>query len=162
MTCSDALQAILEADPAELEGPGSGSLAAHLRGCRRCRSMARAILADEALLAQGLVTSVPLLDLDRLLDEALGAAPVSEIVMVESTPSEKPRSFSWRRAAATLLPLAAAATLAALFLGRSPQLPGDPYQPAPEVPGLGLEVPEGRNVAVLATNNPDITILWFF
>jgi hypothetical protein len=58
--------------------------------------------------------------------------------------------------------MAAAAALAALFLGTEPQLPGEPYRPPPETPGLGLEVPEGQNVAVLATNDPDITVLWFF
>ena len=162
MTCAEALGVMLEAAPSELQDSGDTTLSRHLRECGRCRSMAQAILADEALLARGLEALVPPLDLDRLLDEAMGADPTSSGATPVPKPSGKVSRFPWKRTAGTLLPLAAAATLAALFLGRSKQLPGDPYRLAPEAPGLGLEVPEGRNVAVLATRNPEITVLWFF
>jgi hypothetical protein len=153
---------MLEADPYELQDSGDSALSRHLRECGRCRSMAGAILEDEALLAHGLASAVPIPDLDRILDQALSPDPTPVKASTDPTASGKILRFTWKRAGATLLPLAAAATLAALFLGRSPELPGDPYHPVPEAPGLGLEVPEGRNVAVLATNDPEITVLWFF
>lgn len=151
MTCAEALQAILEADPSELEGKGESRLVGHLRECPRCGEKARTVLIQEEALGQGLAEAVPLPNLDALLDQALA-------------PGGKPWTlrFRPRRTGLTLLPLAAAATLAALFLGRDPRLPGDPYAPVDPAPGLGLEVPDGRDVAVLATNDPTITVLWFF
>jgi hypothetical protein len=162
MTCADALEAMLEADPHELRDWEDTELSRHLRECGRCRSVAVAILEDEALLARGLESTVPHPDLDRIIDQALGANPTSTKASTNPTASGRILRFPRKRTVATLFPLAAAAALAALLLGRSPELPGDPYHPAPEAPGLGLEVPEGRNVAVLATKNPEITVLWFF
>jgi hypothetical protein len=50
----------------------------------------------------------------------------------------------------------------ALFLTGETPIPGDAYQPWTVAEGLDLEVPEGTNVAVLDTDNPDITVIWFF
>jgi predicted anti-sigma-YlaC factor YlaD len=151
MTCAEALQAMLEAEPSELEGKGESHLVGHLRDCPRCREMARTVLIQEEALGQGLAEAVALPDLDALLDQALGPKANPWVLR-----------FRPRRTGLTLFPLAAAATLAALFLGGDPRLPGDPYAPAEPAPGLGLDVPEGRDVAVLATNDPKITVLWFF
>ena len=151
MTCTEALQAILEADLTDLEGQGESSLARHVRECPRCQEGAQAVLKEESALAQGLAEAVASPELDVLLDQALG-------------PATQPKTlrFRPRRFGLTLLPVAAAAAMVVLFLGSEPQLPGDPYLPPEPVPGLGLEAPEGRNVAVLATNNPEITVLWFY
>jgi hypothetical protein len=113
--------------------------------------MAQTILDGEKALAQGLAEEVMAPDLDALITQALGS-------------NARPRTlrFPARRFGLTLLPVAAAAAMVALFLGSEPQLPGDPYLPAETAPGLGLEVPEGQNVAVLGTNDPDITVLWLF
>jgi len=151
MTCAEALQTILEADPSILEGQGESSLALHIQECPRCREMARVVLEGESLLAEELVAALPPPDLEALLDEVLGP---------DSTPPKL--RFRPRRLGLTLLPLAAAAAMVALFLGSEPRLPGDPYLPPQRAPGLGLEVPEGQNVAVMATNDPDITVLWLF
>lgn len=151
MTCFEARQALLEADPRALEGRGEDPLACHIRECPDCRAMARTVLKGEESLAQELVAAVPLPDLDSLLDQVL-ASPEKKASL----------RFRLKRFGLTALPLAAAAAMAALFLAREPQLPGDPYSPSQPDPGLGLEFPEGQDVAVLATNNPDITVLWFF
>jgi hypothetical protein len=90
-------------------------------------------------------------ELDALLDQALGSDATPRILKV------RPRRFGL-----ALLPIAAAAAMVALFWGSEPQLPGDPYVPPDRTPGLGLEVSEGQTVAVLATNDPEITVLWFF
>jgi len=151
MTCAEAYPAILEADPSVLEGLGESSLARHIRECPHCQEISRAVLSGESALAEGLVAAVAPPDLDALLDEALG-------------PATEPKSLRFRtwRYGLSLVPVAAAAAMVALFLGGEPQLPGDPYLPPEPTPGLGLEVPEGQNVAVLATNDPEITVLWFF
>jgi hypothetical protein len=151
MICAEALQAILEADPSILEGKGDNSLALHIQVCPHCREMARAVLEGESLLAEELVAALPPPDLEALLDEVLGP---------DSIPPKL--RFRHRRLGLTLLPLAAAAAMVALFLGGEPRLPGDPYLPPERAPGLGLEVPAGRNVAVMATSDPDITVLWLF
>jgi len=152
MTCAEAMQAILEADPSDLEGLGEGGFQDHLRACSRCQAAARAVLEEEKALAMEMVAAVPLPDLDGLLAEAA--------ISRGSTP--KRFSPRFRKAGFTLLPLAAAAAMVGLFLGSEPPLPGAPYTVPERPPGLGLEIPEGRNVAVLATNDPDITVLWFF
>jgi len=152
MTCAEALQAILEADPSDLEGLGEGPLPDHLRGCSRCQAAAGLVLEEERALAFGLLEAVPLPDLDQILKEATTPDVPS---------SRKPPSW-FRRAGLTLLPLAAAAAMAALFLGQNPQLPGEPYLLPQAAPGLGLQVPDGKNIAVLTTADPDITVLWYF
>lgn len=160
MTCPEALRAILEADPSELDGRGEGPLPLHLRECPRCLAMARAILNEQDGLAAGMVAAVPSPNVDMLLDQGLGDVPDQGL---GDEPAQGMRSGPRsRRISFALLPLAAAAAVAALFLGHRPSLPGDPYIPNQGAPGLGLETEEGQNVAVLATDNPDITVLWFF
>ena len=152
MTCAEAAEQILEADRLELEGMGESMLARHLKGCSRCRAMALAVVRGEDSLAEEMAAVVPMPDLDALLDENGRSKPErTERIRIKA-----------RRFGLGLLPLAAAAAFASLFLSREPQVPGDSYSPPAFSPGLGLEVPEGRNVAVLATKNPNITVLWFF
>ncbi len=151
MNCAEARQAILDADPADLEGRGEGSLARHLRDCSRCEDLARAVLVEERALAQGLAEAVAAPELDAILDQVLGSDPKPGVFR-----------FRLRRLGLTLLPVAAAAAMAALFLGSDPQLPGDPYLLPEPSQGLDLDIPQGQNVAVLATKDPKITVLWFF
>jgi hypothetical protein len=85
-----------------------------------------------------------------------------------------------------LVPLAAAAVGVGLFLGvdsdvgrdadpgvlgtleaPSGSAPGPPlalrtFDAGSPAPRLALQIPEGRNAAILATDDPDITVLWFF
>ena len=157
MKCADALEALLEADLRTLEGTGDEALASHIRVCPACAKLANAILRGEASLEMALDAEVHELDLDRILDAAGVEAPRT----VPHLPARwRPRSLS--RQGLTLLPLAVAAGMAALFLGREPSLPGPAYSPPPAVPGLDVQTPEGRSVAVLETNNPEITVLWLF
>lgn len=154
MTCDEAGGMILEGDAHELEGAGEGPLAAHIRDCPRCRGMARAVLDGENALAKEMARLVPMPDLNRLLQEA----KASEEEKGEVTPLRK----RGRRLGMSLFPIAAAAAAAGLLFLTEPQTPFDPYFPPESTLGLGLEVPEGQTVAVLATNNPSITVLWFF
>jgi hypothetical protein len=153
MTCAEARDLILEADPSELEGSGESLLADHIRECGRCRAVAGTILGAERSLAAGLADAVEPPDLDELLKKASRPeSPKGSILPLRK-----------RRVGLAVLPVvAAAAMVALLFLGEQPRLPGDPYTPPERSSGLGLEIPEGRNAAVLTTNNPNITVLWFF
>jgi hypothetical protein len=157
MTCAEAIEALLEAEPTALEGIGGEPLARHIRECPSCAERARTILQGEAALVQALGTQVRALDLDQILERAGAAGP--------GQPTRLPapwRSWSISRHRRTLLPLAAAAGMTALFLTREPSLPGPVYSPPPASQGLDVQVPEGRSVAVLETNNPEITVLWLF
>lgn len=156
MNCTEARLVLLEADRTTLEGEGEGPLAHHLAGCADCRARAEAILQGETLLAAGLREALPMPDLDRIIDLAR-----------EETPEVIPLAARFRRWAtkgpgAALIPMAAAAALAALFLGRPPSLPGPEFIPEPEQAGLAVEAPEGQSVAVLETSNPDIKVVWLF
>jgi hypothetical protein len=157
MKCVDVRRALLEAEPRALEGRGDEPLARHLRECSSCSRVARAIIEGEVALGQFLESAAPRPDPERILGAA-GKAGASEI------PRDAPRWRSWTQAGGGLafLPLAAAAAATALFLGRPPSLPGPPYAPPASSAGLDVQAPEGSRVAVLETNNPDITILWLF
>ncbi len=157
MKCNEAMEGILKADLRELEGEGSTPLALHIRGCPSCRARAVAILRAEQALAQGLVKGLPEPDYDQILRRAGESTPQEDkILRIHRPPWFRPGP--WK----TLVPMAAAAALVFLFLGREPTLPGPVYQPPPETPGLEVDVPEGQSVAVLQTNNPDISVVWLF
>lgn len=151
MKCEDAVELILEADPPDLRGEGEGILPRHLRGCEKCRALARVVLEEERVLALKMVEEVPAPDLDRVLARGLASEPA-----VLWRPKGK-----LRRAGFAIIPLAAAA-LVSVFLRSEPTLPGPTYSSPEPTVALGLEVPEGRNAAVLQTKNPEITVLWFF
>jgi len=142
---------LLEAEPEELSGAGTTPLARHVRGCERCALSARRILGANAGLEAALnAAAAPVvLDLDALIAEARVAGVSGEPAL--------PR-HAWRKWAT----LAAAATVVGLLLfpTRDPSLPGVPLE-ASAAPAA-LEIPAGRDVAVIATDNPDITVLWFF
>jgi hypothetical protein len=156
VNCHQGSQGLLEADLHELEGVGESPLAVHIRDCPKCRAMAQAIVEDHRLLARGLQESVSGPDLGLLVDGFLA----QEKGAVDGDDAKARSPF--RRFGPYLIPLAAAATLAGLFFGGNPSLPGDPYLLPQRVEGLDLEVADGGDVAVLATDNPDITVLWFF
>ena len=157
MICSEAQAALLEADLPVMRGEGDAPLAVHIRSCSRCRMMASVILDGEAGLARSLASALPPLDLDEILERAKDTKDTE----VLSIPPSRPLRARWG-IAKTLVPLAAAAALTALFLGRPPSLPGPVYTPATAGVGLEVEVPQGRSIAVLETNNPEITVLWVF
>jgi len=52
MNCADCLNAMLDAEPAELRAHGGSELADHLRGCLTCRGAANAIVADTRMLVR--------------------------------------------------------------------------------------------------------------
>lgn len=158
-TCSDIRELLLEASPAELGGEGDGPLAAHLRECALCRRRAARLLeADEALDAA--LGAPGTLDVEAVLERA---ARLPSVHLVSTwgarAGSAARRALSARRA---WVPLAAAAAVAGLLLvARSPAPPPLPAVAHAEAPPL-VEESSAGGVAIIETDNPDITVLWFF
>lgn len=148
MNCATALDRMLEAERGELEGGGGtdSELSRHLRGCATCRAAAARILDAERALGDALAAMTP----RRRAEDA----------MAEAAQRAGRRRWAWRA-----VPLAAAATLAALLLARrEPTVsPLPPLPPAPSA-AVGVEVqgPLGRSVAVFQTNDRAVVVIWFF
>lgn len=144
--CPERIEELVEADVPTLRGRGDSELAAHLAHCPRCTDAAQRMLAANASL-DSLLSEYPTLDVDAVLQRA--AAKTAGRL-------DRRRPSRWTA-------LAAAASVATLLLvrGLDRPLPGDPPT-LPGAPYAEVEVPAGRNVAVLQTEDPDITVLWLF
>ena len=140
MTCDAMRERILEADLVELRGEADTPLAQHIQECDHCRALARKIVESEA---------------------ALGAA-LDSITSGIRTRTEAPgRRRRWHWAA--LVPLAAAAGLAAIMLRGGTEAPPVPALP-PSMQVVNAPVVEtsgDQNVAVFTTDDPDIVVVWF-
>ena len=151
MNCELALERMLDADPEELEGRGDSELVAHIQRCGRCQAVAAELLAGHEMLA----AQIHSVDVDRGVERVLPAVRRAAIQRVRR-----------RRLIRFALPAAAAAALALLatrdpvpsipLVGPSGQLAG----PAPEQPIVRLA--PNTNALVLETNNPKITVVWFY
>ncbi len=144
MTCDEARDLLLEAEPEALRGTGTSALALHLAGCAECRAMAVRVLAQQAALDRALTA----------MAEARLAAPA------------RPARRRWRLAT---WGLAAAAGLAALLLARPDRPDGDGrlaapprLASAPAAVDVDVSATPGRNAVVMKTADPTITIVWFF
>jgi anti-sigma factor RsiW len=143
MNCAAARDLMLEADRAELEGRSQSELAAHLRDCAACRAATARILDAEQALRHALAGATA----RRSVDEVVRAAGRTR------------RRWVWRVA-----PLAAAAAVVAVLVGRREQF--EQVLPPPTrlaaYTDIAVEAPPGRSVAVFKTENPDIVVIWFF
>lgn len=151
--CERPLDWLLEADLEELRGEGDGENAVHLGTCKRCREAAERIVSRTTGLDEVLSPELPTLDVDAVLARAR--------MGVEEGDSGRrtTQRTHWRRWA----PLVAAASLAGLLLlgQREPEFPGEPVATR-VAQRAAIEAPAEHNVAVIQTDNPDITVLWFF
>jgi hypothetical protein len=142
VNCTEAYDAILEADAAVLRGEGAGDLARHLTKCAVCRERARWVL-------NGLGA------LDRALEAEAGTARAGR--MLRARPSVARRLAPWG--------LVAAAAAAVLILVRPTGAPRPPDLTALARSTVGIDVDisaSTRPVAVLRTADPNITVVWFF
>ena len=151
--CPEWRERILEADLEELGGARHSELSAHLGACPACGALADAVLRTNAGLARSLEAATrDDVDVDGVLARlGHGAAPDAGVRATTGPPRVAP----W-------LPLAAAALLAALLALPAPEPPLDPVPPATPTAPPAVEVPAGRNVVVIPTADPQITVLWFF
>ncbi len=158
--CQTTRDWILEVDPDELEQGGAGEHADHLARCPECRALADEILGAEAALRASFDSVKPALDVVTALERAREAHQDGEIH----------RATSRRRRWQVALPLAAAALGGLLLVGRPSSVSVPRFDPATvrAARALGLVGPRpvvragsGERVAVLPTENPNITVIWF-
>lgn len=164
---------VLEACPDALRGDSEDELGVHLRTCAPCRAAAERILEASAELDRRLA-HVPSFDAGAIVAQA-----------DELARAEVRRATSWRRPVGWAS-VALAAGIAALLLadrfppdaeidapldrvGVPPTLvpPRSPVtsaegSPGPSRPAVSIDAVSSGDIAVLATSNPDITVLWFF
>ena len=151
MNCELALERMLDADPEELDGRGDVELVVHIQGCGRCQAVAAELLAGHEMLAAQIHSG----DADRGVERVLPAVRRAAIQRVRR-----------RRLIRFALPAAAAAVLA-LLVTRDP-VPSMPLgNPPAQLAGSAPEQPTVRlapntNALVLETNNPKITVVWFY
>lgn len=142
MTCEEALERLLEADPEVLGGIESGDLAAHLASCPGCRARARRVLQGEAALDAALAS--------------LTEARASRFATAAPARWWPPR---WG--------LAAAAAVAAIVVGtwwRQPPVVTAPPELVRAEPPVDVDVSPAadRSAVVFRTADPSITVIWFF
>jgi hypothetical protein len=142
------LDLLLEAEPDELAGIGSSEVAQHVAHCSRCRAVANEILEGQGLLAGGI--------------RALGPAGDVGLVVGRIRLRDRRR----RQLRKVVLPLAAAAVLSVLVVGDRMSNGNVFDDPAGDVTNLemarSIQVSPNRNVAVMKTDNPKITVIWFY
>jgi anti-sigma factor RsiW len=156
-TCDRYRDALLEAEPDDLRGLGQTEVARHIRACPACARAGQIILETTASLNAFLGSEVPVPDLDAVLRRAT----TSQVTPPRQ--AERPGPVASWRGSRRWVGLAAAASIAALLL-----LPGRPA-PLPPLATVATTTPlptvesaPGQTVAVFETENPDITVLWFF
>ena len=182
MTCEEALPRLLEAELAELDGHGDSAIAVHLRGCARCARLAAVMVAETAMLTgvapgagesrrwthrplawagalAAAVLALAVLRPSRHAGELSRAAPkVFEAVAARlgenvGTRSAVPVAVRASRfadvAATTPVRFAASQTV-------------EEAAPAGNAGRVSVTPPAGRSVAVLATRNPSITVVWMY
>lgn len=141
MNCSEAREALLEADPAELSGAGSSELARHLAACADCAAMARAILEDMQAMDAAL--------------QQLATTPAAR----RAAPRRRP--MRWLAAGVAV---AAAVTGVLLVRRQPPRVPVTVAHATPALP-RGVEVDlaaSPRQAAVFETADSTITVVWFY
>jgi hypothetical protein len=154
--CASVRRLMLEAETDELRGIGSNAVAAHIRDCPSCARLATRILEETAALDDYLTAEAGADAVDVVLRRAGIASSPSAVAPSRSRPA-------WARPSAWVA-LATAASVTLLLIIRE-----RPPAPAPTAVALAVEgasplvqSSSERTVAVMQTDNPDITVLWFF
>ena len=151
MNCELAFERMLDADPEELEARGDSGLGVHIQGCGRCQAVAAELLAGHEMLAARILS----VELDRGVEAVLPA--------VRRAATQRIRR---RRLTRFALPAAIAAALVLLAIrDRAPSMPlvDAPAQLARQPSAQPtVRLAPNTNALVLETNNPRITVVWFY
>ena len=154
--CRRPVVDLLRADVDELDGSGSTELAGHIRACERCGALARSIVSGYEALDDTLEAAVRVQGRSIV---ALGRA--------RADPGGRDRS-RWRlpMPPAWATGTAAAASIAAALALVLPDPQGLRPEPVWQPPDTAANVPvvsaPHHNVAVIQTDDPDITVFWFY
>ena len=135
MNCTEAREAMLAAEPAELRGMTETALAAHIAGCADCRRASAMIVAVTAQLGPAIARRA----------------------------SRPRRRVSRRVIGLVLVPIAAVAVFAIVKAGRSARRAEPPrvsLSPLPVARTVSLEVGRGQQATVLKTADPKVTVIW--
>lgn len=135
MNCHEAREAMLVADPMELQGglDSATPLATHLTSCEACRELARRLSNDLGVLS----------------------------MTVTVRAGTRARRLHFRRVALIAAIPAAAAVLAFVALGgrsKSPGVPGGVQRTASNV--VSVDIPRGQQATVIRTQDPKVTVVW--
>ena len=150
MNCEMALEQMLESDVEDLTGESGTDLAAHIVTCERCQTVASEIVDGQRRLADSLRAMEARRNVDAVLDQ----------VRAQAT-----RRRRRARALGALVPFAAAAALALLVTrDRTGPVPSglDLVESSAEVSRPLVRLPPGTNAMLLKTDNPKITVVWFY
>lgn len=165
--CGRARELLLEAAPRELRGEGQGALAAHLSRCPDCRAAARTLLEGQEELDQALARMA---SAGTSVDQVLASLRRERVApgTKETVELRTPGRGSWIRWAS----LAAAAALAGVLAwapwdgpGRRPaggEEVGGREARVVEPPEGGLRVEADRRFALMKTDDPGISVVWFY
>ena len=153
--CDRLRDLMLEADLSELEGLGETEVATHVRACDACRERARRILTGTALLGEALSEPSEIPDLDGILRRAGVAGPAGSAPL-GPTRGRRPPWSGWTMTAA------AAMAAGLLLFGERHPVPPDPLPSAQAAAMPLVEAAPGSNVAIIPTENPRVTVLWFY
>jgi hypothetical protein len=145
----DVLAKLLEAEPDELRGIGETETAQRVRADEEVRLAAAAILRQTDALDRGLLASHAGAHVNAQ------AAPTPAYAM----PLRRGRARHARSLAVASL---AAAALLTLLLTRPASNPLTESRPSGRSLTARLDVSADRPFAVIATDNPDIAIVWLF
>lgn len=184
MTCEEALDRMLEADPGELpdgfaerdtygtDAGATAELEVHIRSCERCAAVARTLRSELDALDAGLDT----LARDGAATAAADAAADTALAAIRSDagrdamplrgpdPAEPKGRARWTRRA--WVPLAAAAALAAVLIVGQQEQPLPPSDAMAQTetidPRVSVVPPADRGAAIMETGNPNITIVWLY
>lgn len=139
--CESLHARLLEADPEALSGAVDTPLGRHLAECPSCRRAAERVLAGQRALATALGSMQP-------------TTPPPSVVALAARRSR--RRWWWP-------PVAAAAVIALVWTGSTLRHRGrlTPLAQSTEVRPRPL-VAASQNTVLIRTDNPDITIVWFY
>jgi hypothetical protein len=165
MTCMEARDLLLVAEPDALRGADDSELAAHIRSCAECAGAARTIIEMNMRLDHAL---------GRIVERSTAAQESAELDKSAETPSHTRAVVPlWKRkrapgrasaymAAAAVLCIAVAGVMLQRHVARSA---GESYPlHIPERQTLAAPVvntTQAGAVAVIRTNNPKITVVWY-
>ena len=152
--CARALEYLLDAEPDELSGRSDTEVGRHVRECDRCRAASQKVLDSTARLDAALAVVPDDFDFAAILRRA--KSPESK----RHTATVGPIRRRWGGIATVAL---AASIVGLLVLSdRDDPLPGTAVTARVTVQLPIVDAAADQDVAVIETDNPDITVLWFF
>ena len=152
MECREFIDAMQEAELAELRGEGGTPLAEHVRVCDECAGYAKHVLTATDRLAAS------------LLEESGRGSVVGARRVLAATRPAWPRRFAGLAVGTAALVTLAVGLDRAGVLSRDVLLenPSDAIGMDQQSTSPGIDVPAGRNAVVFRTSNPKITVVWYY